>query len=194
MKRMIFGIAILVILIGIMIGNIVMDNRTEEDETNFIDVTGDTSVTGGMIAPAESVSIEPGEAAPDFELETLDGEVIRLSDLQGEKVMLNFWASWCPPCKEEMPEIQKFYETYQDEINIIAVNFNEKDEKVIEFLDEFGYTFPIPLDSEGDVGSEYGVLTLPTTYFINSEGIIQEPRHVGPMTFDFMEEMMHKLN
>lgn len=194
MKRMIFGIAILVILIGIMIGNIVMDNRAEEDETNFIDVTGDTSVTGGMIAPAESVGIEPGEAAPDFELETLDGEVIRLSDLQGEKVMLNFWASWCPPCKEEMPEIQKFYETYQDEINIIAVNFNEKDEKVIEFLDEHGYTFPIPLDPGGDVGNEYGVLTLPTTYFINSEGVIQEPRHVGPMTFDFMEEMMHKLN
>lgn len=194
MKRMIFGIAILVILIGIMIGNIVMDNRAEEDEANFIDVTGDTSVTGGMIAPAESVGIEPGEAAPDFELETLDGEVIRLSDLQGEKVMLNFWASWCPPCKEEMPEIQKFYETYQDEINIIAVNFNEKDEKVIEFLDEHGYTFPIPLDPGGDVGNEYGVLTLPTTYFINSEGLIQEPRHVGPMTFDFMEEMMHKLN
>ncbi len=194
MKRMIFGIAILVILIGIMIGNIVMDNRAEEDEANFIDVTGDTSVTGGMIAPAESVGIEPGEAAPDFELETLDGEVIRLSDLQGEKVMLNFWASWCPPCKEEMPEIQKFYETYQDEINIIAVNFNEKDEKVIEFLDEHGYTFPIPLDPGGDVGNEYGVLTLPTTYFINSEGVIQEPRHVGPMTFDFMEEMMHKLN
>lgn len=192
MKKVYIGIGILAVLIAIMIGNTILGK--EEAEPNYIDVTGDTSVSGGMIAPEESVGIEAGNAAPDFELETLDGEVIRLSDLKGEKVILNFWASWCPPCKEEMPEMQKFYETYGDEIKIVAVNFNEKDEKVSEFLNEHGYTFPTPLDRGGEVGKDYGVLTLPTTYFIGTDGIIQQPRHVGPMTYEFMEEMMNALN
>lgn len=194
MKKIIFGVTLLVVLVAIMIGKTVMDQQPDASSSNVYDVSGDTSVTGGMIAPKESVGIQPGEVAPDFELETLDGDVIKLSELKGEKVILNFWASWCPPCREEMPEMQEFYDNHSDDINIIAVNYNEKDEKVIEFLDEFGYTFPSPLDRDGTTGNEYGVLTLPTTYFIGTDGLIQEPRHVGPMTYEYMEEMMHTLN
>ena len=194
MKKIIFGISFLVILVGIMIGNIAADKKEEEAGPNLYDVTGDTSVSGGMIAPVESVGIQPGEAAPDFSLETLDGEAVSLSELKGEKVILNFWATWCPPCREEMPEMQKFYDAHQDDIKIIAVNFNEKDKKVVEFLDEFGYTFPAPLDRDGATGTDYGVITLPTTYFINTDGVIQEPRHVGPMDYEFMEEMLDTLN
>ena len=193
MKKIIFGISFLVILVGIMIGDIAAD-KNEEAGPNLYDVTGDTSVSGGMIAPVESVGIQPGEAAPDFSLETLDGEVVSLSELKGEKVILNFWATWCPPCREEMPEMQKFYDAHQDDVKVIAVNFNEKDEKVKDYLEEFGYTFPSPLDSDGATGTDYGVITLPTTYFINSEGIIQEQRHVGPMDYEFMEEMLNTLN
>lgn len=193
-KKVIFGVSFLIILVGIMIGNAAKENEAQEAGPNLYDVTGDTSVSGGMIAPVESVGIQPGESAPDFELETLDGEVIRLSELKGEKVMLNFWASWCPPCREEMPEMQEFHDKYKDEINVIAINYNEKDEKVAEFLEEYGYTFPSPLDRDGAIGKAYGVLTLPTTYFIGTDGKIQEPRHVGPMTYEFMEEMLHKLN
>ncbi|MCM3738950.1 TlpA family protein disulfide reductase [Oceanobacillus luteolus] len=195
MKKIVFGISFIIILVGIMIYNTFAEtNEVEDTGSNLYDVTGDTSVSGGMIAPAESVGIQPGEIAPDFELETLDGAVVKLSELKGEKVILNFWATWCPPCKEEMPEMQEFYDKYGDDINVIAVNFKEKNDKVAEFLNEYGYTFPSPLDSEGLVGHEYGVLTLPTTYFINSDGVIQEPRHVGPMTYEFMEEMLHTLN
>src|SRR5690606_33071951 len=104
-------------------------NEVEDTGSNLYDVTGDTSVSGGMIAPAESVGIQPGEIAPDFELETLDGAVVKLSELKGEKVILNFWATWCPPCKEEMPEMQEFYDKYGDDINVIAVNFKEKNDK-----------------------------------------------------------------
>lgn len=194
-KKLIFGISFLIILVGIMIGQALIEKQSEnEAASNSYDVTGDTNVSGGMIAPAESVGIEPGETAPDFELETLDGEIVKLSELRGEKVILNFWASWCPPCREEMPEIQSFYDDYKDDIKVIAINDNEKDQKVIDFLDEYGYTFPMPLDRDGSVASEYGVLTLPTTYFIDSDGIIQEPRHIGPMTYDDMVDMMHTLN
>lgn len=194
-KKLIFGITLLVVLAGIMIGQAIIEKQSEKEAApNLYDVTGDTSVSGGMIAPVESVGIQPGETAPDFELETLDGEIVRLSELRGEKVILNFWASWCPPCREEMPEMQKFYDDYKDDIKVIAVNYNEKDQKVIDFLDEYGYTFPMPLDRDGSVGNEYGVLTLPTTYFIGTDGIIQEPRHIGPMTYEYMVDMMHKLN
>ena len=120
--------------------------------------------------------------------------MIKLSELKGEKVILNFWASWCPPCREEMPEMQEFYDNHGDDVKIIAINYNEKDQKVIDYMDEFGYTFPSPLDRDGSVGNDYGVLTLPTTYFIGTDGLIQEPRHVGPMTYEFMEEMMDTLN
>lgn len=193
-KKTIFGLAFLALLTAFMIGNTMMDSNAESDEPNIYDVTGDTSVSGGMIAPVESIGIQPGEAAPDFELETLDGETIRLSELKGEKVILNFWASWCPPCREEMPEMQRFYDDYKDDIQVIAVNFNEQDDKVIEYLDEFGYTFPSPLDRGGAVGNTYGVLSLPTTYFIGTDGLIQQPRHIGPMTYEFMEEAMKQLN
>ncbi len=138
MKKIVFGISFIIILVGIMIYNTFAEtNEVEDTGSNLYDVTGDTSVSGGMIAPAESVGIQPGEIAPDFELETLDGEVVKLSELKGEKVILNFWATWCPPCKEEMPEMQEFYDKYGDDINVIAVNFKEKNDKVAEFLNEY---------------------------------------------------------
>jgi DsbE subfamily thiol:disulfide oxidoreductase len=195
MKKVMFGVSFIVILLGIMIFTNVIDNEAEEENgPNIYDVSGDTSVSGGMIAPKESVGIQPGETAPPFELETLEGETVALSEMKGEPVMLNFWATWCPPCREEMPEMQKFFDEYQDEINVIAVNYNEENDKVMDYLNEYGYTFPSPLDPDAEVGNEYGVLTLPTTYFINSDGVIQEPRHVGPMDYEFMEDMLETLN
>jgi len=192
MYKKILSVAVLIILIGILIGTTINDNQTESPILNE-----NMPENGGMIMPEESanyVGIEPGETAVDFELETLDGEIIRLSDLRGEKVLLNFWATWCPPCREEMPEMQEFHDDYEDDIQVVAVNYSETDDKVIEYLDEFGYTFPSPMDRSGAVGDEYEVLSLPTTYFIGTDGKVQEPRHVGPMDYEFMEDMMHKLN
>lgn len=192
MNKVILGILFLVILIVGMIGNFFNDNQTESDLLDEQQLSG-----GGMIMPKEAADIQgvqPGETAIDFELETIDGEFVKLSDLQGEKVILNFWASWCPPCKKEMPEMQEFHDKYGDKVKIIAVNYRETDDKVIEFLDEYQYTFTSLLDRDGTVGDDYGVLSLPTTYFIGTDGKIQQPRHIGPMTYEFMEDMMHTLN
>ncbi|WP_419151463.1 TlpA family protein disulfide reductase [Aeribacillus alveayuensis] len=136
------------------------------------------------------VGLEKGDKAPDFELLTLNGETKKISDFQGKKVILNFWATWCPPCKEEMPEMQKLYEDYSDEIEIVAVNFTASEsnqEKVKQFIENNGFTFPILLDPKNKANSGYEVLTYPTTYFLNEDGIIQD-KVVGQMTKQYLME------
>ena len=119
-------------------------------------------------------TLKVGTVAPDFELQTLDGETVKLSDFRGEKVLLNFWASWCGPCRSEMPDMQKFHEEH-DDVTILAVNLTEtetKPESVDEFLEEYGITFPILSDVNSDVSTMYKALALPTSYLIDSEGKI----------------------
>lgn len=135
-----------------------------------------------------------GETAPDFELTTLDGETARLSDYKGKKVILNFWASWCPPCRAEMPDMQKYYEDQADEENveILAVNLTTEDrgmDKITAFIEEFNLTFPVPMDSEGDIGKLYQAAAIPTTYMIDTEGKVRN-KIVGPMSEQMMEEFV----
>ena len=124
--------------------------------------------------------LEKNDIAPDFELITLTGETVRLSDYKGEKVILNFWASWCPPCRTEMPYMEKYYEEYGDSSNveIIAVNMTKlergKCEKIEEFVGKYKFTFPILLDKDGEVMNLYRVMVYSTTYIINTEGIITD--------------------
>lgn len=136
------------------------------------------------------------EKAVDFELNTLDGEKIRLSDYEGKKVVLNLWATWCPPCKAEMPHIQRFYEEHGDEVEVIAVNLTSIDhgkEALQNFIEEYELTFPIPLDETGEVGDIYEAFTIPTSYFIDSEGRIAE-KVVGPMDQRMMERIVEKMD
>ena len=135
--------------------------------------------TNGFI-PAPQVSF----LAPDFNLQNIDGDTILLSDLRGQAVLLNFWGSWCPPCKEEMPAMQKVYQDYQDQgFSILAVNaaFQEQPGAVTEFLFENAFDFTVLLDTEGVVSQQYQVHAFPTSYFIDSDGIIQEIVIGGPM-------------
>lgn len=131
-----------------------------------------------------------GKAA-DFELQTLSGDTIQLSDYQGKKVILNFWATWCPPCKAEMPHMQKFYEEHGDEVEVIAVNLTSRDngkEALASFIEEYGLTFPIPLDEEGEYGEIYEVISIPTTYVIDEKGDILH-KIVGPLDQSTLESL-----
>lgn len=141
--------------------------------------------------------IEVGRAAPDFELTTLDGAVVKLSDLQGKKVILNFWATWCGPCKQEMPDMEAFYKKHKGDVEVLAVNYTASEgadgpEKVRQFAEENGITFPILLDKEITVTTTYKVITIPTSYFIDTKGVIQD-KFVGPMTVKDMEKKVAKL-
>lgn len=200
MYKRIIGVIVLVALAGIVIFNIVQKNEGNQAETgpDEYDVSGDSNAEGALITSSDSDDgIEEGDTAPDFELETLDGEKLKLSDLQGKKVILNFWATWCPPCKVEMPEMQKFYDEHGDDVEIVAVNLtgtetNEK--KVQDYIAEHEYTYPVPLDKDSEIGNTYMAITVPTSYFIGTDGKVQQPKKVGPMTYEFMEETLDKLD
>ncbi|HDX9578462.1 TPA: redoxin domain-containing protein [Bacillus pseudomycoides] len=141
--------------------------------------------------------IEIGKVAPDFELSKLDGTKVKLSDLKGKKVILNFWATWCGPCQREMPDMQEFYNQYQKDVEILAVNYtasegSEGPEKVRKFAEEKGVTFPILLDTDIKVTTTYKVITIPTSYFVDTKGVIQD-KFIGPMTVKDMEKRVSGL-
>lgn len=138
-----------------------------------------TSTSGRIPAPQQ------GFSAPDFELKTPNGETIKLSELSGQAVLVNLWATWCPPCRAEMETIEKVYQEYQDQgFTVLAVNMTYQDEplKVMPFVTEHRLTFPILLDETGEMANAYQLKSLPSSYFINREGIINEVVIGGPMS------------
>lgn len=118
--------------------------------------------------------ILPGAPAPDFTLQTLDGRTVSLADLRGRPVVVNFWASWCPPCRAEMPLLQAAYEKYQDQgIELLAVNLDESPVAIRTFTEPLGLTFPILLDQGARVTAQYKIIPLPTTFFIGRDGVVR---------------------
>jgi len=130
-------------------------------------------------APSGPSGSRVGDLAADFTLIDLDGQTITLSSLQGRPVMLNFWASWCGPCRNEMPEIQAVYiERLVDSpsLVILSINLGENSATVRQFMEDGNYTFQALLDSEKSVALLYDVTAIPTTFFIDENGIIIEKR------------------
>ncbi|WP_071395055.1 peroxiredoxin family protein [Bacillus tuaregi] len=136
--------------------------------------------------PDNLPGLKVGVKAPDFELKNLAGETVKLSDFEGKKVILNFWATWCPPCKEEMPDMETFYKQAGDEVVILAVNIDPQ-YNVNKFVTDMGVTFPILLDEDDEVNSMYQVLSIPTTYFIDKDGVIRH-KYISAMTEEIMQQ------
>ena len=130
---------------------------------------------------------EVGKVAPDFELETLDGDMFRLSDCLGKVVFLNIWATWCPPCVEEMPDIQALYENYSDDLVVIGVSVDETPEEVRDFIAENGYTYTFAMDTVYQVsGLLYPTYYIPNSIFIDPKGIVVS-MDVGASDYATME-------
>jgi len=166
-NRTIFRSAILVILFGAIVFSI------------FSNLQADHSV------------YKPGDAAPDFKLKQINDQnkidTIQLSDLKGNGVMLNFWATWCDPCASEMPYMQSLYNAYNDKgIEIVAVSLDGTELVVDQFIDTYQITFPVPHDREEQVRDLYRVGPIPSSFFINPNGKIEHIVY-GTLTLDRLE-------
>jgi len=156
----------------------------------YLSMDRNASSSGVVAAPQQ------GFPAPDFELLNLAGESVQLSDLRGQAVLVNLWATWCPPCRAEMQSIEKIYKEYKDQgFVVLAVNMTYQDspDKVAPFVSGQGLTFPILLDETGDMANAYQLRSLPSSYFIDREGVINEVVIGGPMAEALLRTRIEKI-
>jgi len=147
----------------------------------WIVVSADRS---GISTPGRISAPQKGFAAPDFELKTPTGDSFRLSGLRGQAVLVNLWATWCPPCRAEMQAIDKVYGEYKDRgFVVLAVNMTYQDDPfaVVPFAEERGLSFPILLDETGEMANAYQLRSLPSSFFVGRDGIISDVVIGGPM-------------
>jgi peroxiredoxin len=138
--------------------------------------------------PAATLPQTTAVLAPDFALKTPDGEDVRLSDYRGEVVLVNFWASWCPPCNTEISTLEAYYQAHKDEgLVIIGVNVKESESTVGDFVENNGLSFPVVLDKNADVAVQYGVTGMPTSFFVARDGTLLG-YWPGPVTKTMLEE------
>ena len=129
-------------------------------------------------------------AAPDFTLDSLDGDAITLSDLEGQVVVLDFWATWCRPCVRSMPHLQELYERYaEQEVVVLAINVAQERDEVAEFIAETGYTFTVLLDSDSGVTDDYRVQGIPHTVVVDREGEVHSVFGIGDVE-DMLPQLM----
>ena len=155
----------LIFIFLVVFGVLILDSGKKEKFKN--EIKNDNSVKEG---------IYKGEIPPDFTLKDLEGEEVSLKRFRGKIVLLNFWATWCPPCRKEIPSMIKLYKRYNDKgLEIIGVNLDRMDKSGIEkFSSEYNITFPILLDPTGKIATLYGITALPATFILDRNGKIQE--------------------
>lgn len=179
-------------------GSIGEENVTQVDgsgETDALDSINDSALNS-ITEVAESidpaVGLAEGNLAPDFTVMRVNGEAITLSDLRGDVVLLNFWGTWCGPCRREMPEFQQAYEELNEQgFEILAVSFDDTFEAIASFRDEFGLTFPLALDDTGEINDAYGIQTRPSSFLLDRDGVIVA-RHFGMMTEAQIQELIEE--
>lgn len=193
-KTFMFVVILAVIgMVGWSAYDFLSSDDTESSQDDFDD--GMINNDEGEDASA-NLGLEEGKQAPDFELETLDGDKAKLSDYEGERVIVNFWATWCPPCREEIPDLKQLYD--EEDVEILAVNMTSNEtsdmDDIEEFVnDEFEMPFPVLLDYDDDVRQTYKVVAYPTSYMLDSEGKIQFMK-MGAMTYNQMKKELDKID
>lgn len=147
---------------------------------------GCSGTESSATAPPSSQTAGLDAGGTDFTLTNLDGDETSLSDLRGEYVLVNFWATWCIPCRKEMPYLQELADKHEGDLTILGVNMNEDAERVGSFIEEEGFTFPILLDPPDDLKREHRVQSLPVTFVVDRDGevVYRKIGEVFPEEFD----------
>lgn len=182
----------LIILILILVLSLVLAScATPSAVTTTVPTPTASDSTSG-----ESETEEPVREvvyAPEFELEDLDGNIVRLADLKGKNILVNFWATWCPFCIDEMPDLQLIYEKYKDDdFIVLAINVQESAEKARGYLEEAGLDLPVLLDKNSRIAALYGATSIPLTIAVNKDGVAVTG-YRGKLTLDQMETMYKML-
>jgi len=201
-SRLFIGVLLGSLVLGIALGWLVFRPDLSDSGANPAQVTSATSgiplfatlpvavEAGGIPAPFA------GQPAPDFRLKTLDGGEVSLSQFRGQPVLINFWASWCPPCRLEMPDLVRAYEAHKAEGFVILgidLTFQDSISDVQAFVQEFGMTFPVLLDETGEVTTEvYRLRGLPMSIFVGRTGIVSRV-HIGAMTAGQIDEFVGEI-
>lgn len=183
------NISLLLILLLIIIAVVTYIKGQIEDSQRLAEATIGQEV--------ELVGLKKGELAPNFTLQTLDGQTVSLEDYRGKKVVINFWATWCPPCKVEMPHMQNYYKKHaaDDNVEILAVNLTYQDgshKQIQQFVNGLNVQFPVLLAETKDIAETYKILVIPTTFMIDSEGRVQH-KITGPLSLETLQQYVEKL-
>jgi len=169
------SIVLPLVVVGAIAGAIWwIDYRPESASSPYDARYGPAEMPAELAPAGAAVEAKVGSLAPDFLLLELGGGDFRLSGLRGKGVIVNFWATWCKPCRKEMPQFVAAYDRYKDEgLAIVAVNLQESQSIIRPFVDDFGMEFPVVLDKRGAVSDSYRLIGLPMTYFIDRDGVIR---------------------
>jgi peroxiredoxin len=150
----------------------------------FLAACGDNDGAGGP---------KVGQAAPDFQLATVSGSPVKLSDFKGKPVLVNFWATWCMPCKYEMPQIEEIYRQYQAQgLVVLGINDKEDAPTVKQFVSDGGYSWPMLLDTDESLKTRYQVVGMPTSFFVDRQGVVRST-WVGGMEKDTLQTQLSKI-
>jgi thiol-disulfide isomerase/thioredoxin len=181
-----------VLIVATIVGVLFYIERERDGGGAQADGYGVVALPDALNTTGKSVSSDIGRTPPDFVLQTPDGDSMRFSDLRGKPVLVNFWASWCTPCRQEMPEIVRASAKHADSgLVVVAVDLQENADAVREFAGDFGMTFPIVIDRNGQVADAWRiggpVEGIPASYFVDADGVVRA-RSYGPMTEKTIEE------
>jgi thiol-disulfide isomerase/thioredoxin len=177
LRRVVYPLAVIAAIVGVIWW---LEARDDAPTSSTGERYGPVSMPEALATEGLDVAAEEGALAPDFLLETMDDSELRLSDLRGQPVVVNFWATWCKPCRQEMPRFVEASDKYaKDGLVVVAVNMQEGKGIVRPFAEDFGMDFPIAIDRDGEVGDRYRLLGLPTTVFIDRDGVVRSV-YAGP--------------
>lgn len=182
--------AIIITVVILMFGWAVYDfiSRSDQSGTASNEINNNTEIDESV-----PLGLTKGKRAPNFTLMNTEGEEVSLYDYAGEKVLLNFWATWCPPCRAEIPDLQRFYE--EEDIVILGVNLTEtrnEVEDVYPFIEEYEMTFPVLLDEESKVSFLYEIQPIPTNFLINTDGTIHNVAY-GALNYGLLKSEFEKM-
>jgi len=178
----------LVIVLGVGITGLIVYSYLYLGQGGKLAVRGETAVSASSLILRTSRGIfldkdaavnldqqapQLGYRAPDFTFDDLEGNPVSLSDFLGKPVLLNFWATWCPPCRKEIPDLQKFHQKYGDKIVLLGIDWGEDVEEVKKFLTRYGVTYTTLMDKDGKFFVRYGLTGLPTSYWVDETGVIR---------------------